>query len=501
MNIVDRIVAYFDPHAGVRRAQMRSALAHYEAAKPGKQRKTRRDSHSPDQLVQAGAGPLRAQARFLERNHDLARGALRTLVNNIIGPNGIGIEPQPRRADGTIHEDYAKALREAWRDWCKTPEVTHRHTWAKTQRLLARAWLRDGECFAQQLIGPVPKLDHGTRVPFSLELFEADMVPLDYDDGDKIRQGIERNGWGRPVGYWVYKQNPLDAGLVSLSANLRRVSADRMLHIAAIDRIGQLRGVSEFASILTRLDDIKDYEESERIAAKIAAALTAYVKRGSPEDYTAQLDDEGNPIPRDIRIQPGMIIDGLGVGEEIGLIDTKRPNPNVALFRQGQLRAAAAGIGASYSSISRDYNGTYSAQRQELVEQWVHYAVLTDEFVGMAVQPVWEQFVAIAHLSGVVPIPADVAASSADDALFIGQSMPWIDPLKEAKANLELTKAGFASEVEIIRRRGGNPRDVLEQIAAWREKVKQKGLTLSSDAATDKQAAGPVPANGEQDAE
>jgi capsid protein len=79
--------------------------------------------------------------------------------------------------------------------------------------------------------------------------------------------------------------------------------------------------------------------------------------------------------------------------------------------------------------------------------------------------------------------------------------MPWIDPLKEAKANLELTQAGFASEVEIIRRRGGNPRDVLEQIAAWREKVKEKGLTLSSDAATDKQAAGPAPANGEQDAE
>ena len=69
-----------------------------------------------------------------------------------------------------------------------------------------------------------------------------------------------------------------------------------------------------------------------------------------------------------------MIIDGLSVGEEIGLIDTKRPNPNVALFRQGQC-GRRRGIGASYSSISRD-NGIYSAQRQELgFEQWVHYAV------------------------------------------------------------------------------------------------------------------------------
>lgn len=484
LNLVDRLVAYFSPENGMRRAQMRTVLAHYEAAKPSKQRKNRRDTLSPDQLVLSGASTLRAHARHLERNHDISRGALRTLVNNIIGPNGIGIEPQPRRADGTIHEDYAKALREAWRDWQKTPEVSHQHTWARVQRLMARSWLRDGECFAQQLMGPVAKLDHGTLVPYSLELFEADMVPLDYQDGDRISQGIERNGWGRPVGYWVYRKNPLEAGLVSLGSNLRRISADRMLHVAAIDRIGQLRGVSEFASIITRLEDIKDYEESERIAAKIAAALTAYVKRGNPDSYTEQLDEQGNPLPRDLRIQPGMIIDGLAVGEEIGLIDTKRPNPNVAIFRQGQLRAAAAGWGASYSSISRDYNGTYSAQRQELVEQWVHYAVLTDEFTGMFVQPVWEAFVATAHLSGTVPIPSDVVPASADDALFVGQSMPWIDPLKEANASEALTRAGFASEVEMIRKRGGNPRDVLEQIDSWRRQTADKGLVFTSDAAS-----------------
>lgn len=481
-NLIDSLIGYINPAAGLRRVQMRAALAHYEAAQKGKQRKLRQDTSSPNQLVSQGAAALRAQARHLERNHDISRGALRTLVNNIVGPNGIGIEPQPRRADGTIHEDYAKALLEAWRDWQKTPEVTHRHHWAKAQRLMCKAWIRDGEALAQMLMGPVPKLDHGTRVPFSLELFEPDMVPMDYNDGSRIRQGIEINGWGRSVGYYVWRENPLDAGLLPRAADLRRISADRMLHIANVDRIGQLRGVSEFASIITRLDDIKDYEESERIAAKIAAALTAYVKRGSPEDYTPQLDESGNPIPRDIRIQPGMIIDGLGVGEEIGLIDTKRPNPNVAIFRQGQLRAAAAGIGASYSSISRDYNGTYSAQRQELVEQWVHYAVLADEFVGAIIQPTWEAFVAIANLSGVVPMPADVSPSSADDALFIAQAMPWIDPMREAESSLKLAQAGFASEVEIIRRRGGRPDAVLEQIDAWRKKVADKGLVFTSAA-------------------
>lgn len=502
MNLVDRLVGYVNPAAGLRRISARRALdsvsASYDATAPSKQRKRHRDTQSPQQLVERNAVSLRAQARHLERNHDIARGILRTLTNNIVGPNGIGIEPQPRRADDTVHEEYAAALREAWRDWCITPEVSHVHHWSRLQRLMAKAWLRDGEVFGQTLMGAVPFLDHGTRVPFSLEVFEADFVPMDYSDGARIRNGIECNAWGRPVGYYVYRNNPLDTGVLPRSTDLKRIPADSILHIAVLDRLGQLRGVSEFASVITRLDDIKDYEESERIAAKIAAALTAYVKRGSPDMYVAPdggTDADGNPLPRDIRIAPGMIIDGLGIGEEIGLIDSKRPNPNVVTFRQGQLRAVAGGIGASYSSISRDYDGTYSAQRQELVEQWVHYAVLTDDFVGQIVQPVWERFVLAAHLSGVAKRPADVVESSADDALYIAQSMPWIDPLKEANAWCTLVKAGFASEVEVIRKRGGNPRDVLEQISLFRQAAKDKGLKFDSDAGNANAAPAPAPAD------
>ena len=188
---------------------------------------------------------------------------------------------------------------------------------------------------------------------------------------------------------------------------------------------------------------------------------------------------------------PGMIIDSLAVGEEIGMIDSNRPNPNLITFRQGQLRAVAAGVGASYSSLARDYNGTYSAQRQELVEQWINYAVLTDEFVGQLVQPVWQDFVQIAHLSGVVPIPKDVDPTSADDALYVGQSMPWIDPLKEALAWHSLVQDGFASEVEVMRKRGANPRDVLEQIAAHRKAVAEKGLIFGADFANQGKAVAP----------
>ena len=497
-NMVDSIVGYFFPRAGLARYSARQVLntiqsrAH-ESSQPSRTRKFYTDRLSPNQIVLQGAGALMAQARHMERNNDIARGILRTMTNNIVGPNGIGIEPQPRRADGSIHQDYAAALRHAYREWAKAPEVTGLHTMASMQRMLARTWLRDGEVFGQEVVGTIPGLAYPTTVPYLLELFEADLCPLYYESGDRIRQGVERNAWGKPVAYWVYKGNPLDNTIASsvLASDLKRIPAERVIHVALRDRIGQLRGISEFASIIGRLEDIKDYEDSERIAAKVAAALTAYVKKTNPEGYdadSAKVDENGNAIGRDLRMSPGMIIDGLAVGEEIGMIDSTRPNPNLITFRQGQLRAVAAGVGASYSSIARDYNGTYSAQRQELVEQWINYAALTDAFTGLCVQPLWDTFVSIAHISGAVKTPKDVKPGSENDALYIAQAMPWIDPLKEANALVELTKAGFTSEVAAIRRSGQNPRDVLEQITQWRTEAKDKGLVLSSDAANDKGA-------------
>ena len=211
--------------------------------------------------------------------------------------------------------------------------------------------------------------------------------------------------------------------------------------------------------------------------------MGAYVKRiPGPEGYEHPAEGEAE-AERNLRMQPGMIFDGLKVGEEIGMIDTNRPNPNLVSWRSGQLRAYAAGVGASYSSISRDYDGTYSALRQELVEQWVHYAVLTDDFAGQISLPVYETLVRVAHLSGVLPIPKDVQPGTESECLLVGQQMPWIDPLKEAKAWELLAQSGFASEVEIIRRRGGNPREMLEQITEWRRDAQERGLRFTSDAA------------------
>lgn len=474
MNLVDRLVAYFDPDAGLRRAHMRNVLAKFEAVEGDKQRIKPRDMRAPDAILQNAGPQLRAQARDLESNLDIADGALGFLTNTVIGPRGIGVEPQPKKSDGSIHADFAKAIRVLWMDFCKRPEVTHTMSMAQAERLAFRTWVRDGEVLAQHVMGNVSRLNHGTVVPYSVELLEPDYLPFDNDPARNIVQGVEMNVWGQRRAYHVYKQHP-GGGMNWYSSgaylDTKVVPAERMTHVRLVKRLHQTRGQSVFASCFNRLMDIKDYEASERIAAKVAASMAAYIKKGIPEDYKSP-DAEGDDVEhREIHFRPGLIFDDLRPGEDVGTIDTSRPNSNAEGFLELQMRRTAAGIGMSYSSFSKNYDGTYSAQRQELVEQWSSYEVLAHEFVDQFKMPIYTRFIDMALASGQLVLPGDVDPLSLHDALWQMQQMPWIDPKKEAEAWAMLEENGHASGPEIIRRRGRNPDDVVAEEMQWREKT------------------------------
>ncbi|MGV8691689.1 phage portal protein, partial [Pseudomonas aeruginosa] len=139
-------------------------------------------------------------------------------------------------------------------------------------------------------------------------------------------------------------------------------------------RIGQNRGVPMLHAVLIRLADLKAYEASERVAARISAALAMYIKKGNPDSHSVEpgKDRKNRTIP----IAPGMVFDDLEPGEDVGMIESNRPNPFLEGFRNGQLRMIGAGTRSTYSSVSRAYDGTYSAQRQELVEGWLGYDLL-----------------------------------------------------------------------------------------------------------------------------
>ena len=165
---------------------------------------------------------------------------------------------------------------------------------------------------------------------------------------------------------------------------------------------------------------------------------------------------------------PGLIGDELLPGERIEVIDSKRPNPNIENYLNSQMRRAAGGLGTSFSSLSMNYNGTYSAQRQELVEKFGYYAMLGEWFVAKFVRPVWEEFVMAAVQRGLVRIPAGWTIRHMQAAHFVRPAMPWIDPLKEILARQQAVDAGWLAPQQAILQSGNDPEEVLRLREDWK---------------------------------
>lgn len=474
------LLSYIAPQFALKRAQARHVLAAYEAAKPTRTHKPKRSTGAADVSVQLAGKSLREQCRYLDENHDIVTGLFDRLEERIIGGQGIGVEPIPMSLTGEVHTELAAQIKDAWAEWSLKPDTSGEYSRPQLERHVLRTWLRDGECLAQMLIGPVLHYDYLTEVPFALEAIEPDYLPFDLNDRSKgIVQGIQRNAWRRATHYHLHKSNPAEV-YSSLKLDTKPVPADRMIHIAHRKRLHQNRGVPMLHSALIRLVEIKDYEESERVAARISAALAMYIKKGNPDMYV--MGDNAKQQDRTFPIAPGIVIDTLLPGEEVGMIESNRPNTFLEGFRNGQLRAVASTTRMGYSTLARNYNGTYSSQRQELVEAQLGYDLLQHEFIDSWCRRVYRNWLATAIASNVIDVPVDVDEASLFSAVYQGPVMPWIDPRKEADAWEILVEAGFADEAEVARARGRNPQELKKSRVSEIRTNREEGLVYSSDA-------------------
>lgn len=473
-NYLDSIISYVSPSWSAARARKRNIAAAYEAAAPSRTHKAKKETRGANQSVFAAGKSLRDQARWLDENHDIVIGLLDKLEERVVGSRGIMVDPQPLNIDDTVNTEFADEIRKRWAIWSVKPEVTGRFTRPQAERLALRTWLRDGETFGQMLKGNVPGYTYLTDTKFAIELLEPDFIPFQFSEiSKKIKQGIRLDSWGRPKGYQVLYDHPGES--TGIRFKTKEVLAENMMHLALVKRLHQVRGVSLLHGIIIRLADLKQYEESERVAARIAAALGFYIKKGNPDSYVAP-QNEGKK--REIEFSPGMTFDNLEMGEEVGMIESNnRPNPGLESFRNGQLRAVAAGSRSSYSSIARDYSGTYSSQRQELVESFEGYSVLQDEFVAQWARPVFRNWLQMELLN--MTIPKEIDRQSLFNAVYLAPVMPWIDPKKEAEGWKIQIRGGAATQTEWIQARGKNPTEVM------RIRINEINFNLKHDLVTD----------------
>lgn len=481
MSIIDRAIIQISPAWALRRSYAKSCLEMYEAAKPDRLHSAKGNFSSANTTNEWAWDSIRGQARYLEENHDLIDGLLGVLVNNVVG-GGISVEPLPLTRDGELHTEFAEELSEGFEEWALLPDSRGELSLGELERLVCRTWVRDGEVFGEQILGNPKGFRHPNgKVPFSIQALEPEFLPISFTKEKRgIFQSIQYNQWGQPEFYYVYPFHPEDVHSPLSQIPLPK-NASNIVHLKYVKRLHQSRGVSILASSLKRISGLQNYEESELVAARIAASIALYIKRSSEGIPPGESKDSDSKGRRYFDLAPGSLFDDLETNEDIGIVESKRPNSLLQSFRDAMVKAVCSATGVNFSTVAKTYSGTYSAQRQELVDSYVSYGVLSDAFISSWSRPMYQRYVQMSLLSGRHRAPSNVDIESIASAHFQPPVMPWIDPARESRSNEINTRNGWATDSEIIRSRGKNPAKVKRQRVVEVQENREKGLVCEND--------------------
>jgi lambda family phage portal protein len=469
MNILDKMIGYVAPQWGAKRARARLAARHYESASFG--RRTDGWSRRQSDANAAASGPtlrlLRAQARDLVRNNAWARNGLRGIVADVVG---WGIRPRPSGRG-------AARAAELWRQWGETRQcdAAGRVDFYGLQALVMRCVAESGECLIRMR---ARRPDDGLAIPLQLQVMEPDLLDTERDgiqlpNGGSIVQGIELDAIGRRAAYWLFDRHP-GANSILYNPISNRIPADQILHVYVMERPGQLRGPSWFASVDLRLHDFADYEDATLMKQKIAACMAVILtdpEGGASASGIAGVDSTtGHPTDE---LQPGMILT-MPPGKSATVTNPPQSSDHES-YTVTQLRAVAAGLGIPYERLSGDYSKTsFSSARmarlayERNIEQWVWHLM-----VSQFCTPVWDAVMDIAQLAG-----EEVAGTAAE---WAPPPMPMLEPDKEGLAYMRLQRIGAITWDQMVRSLGYDPATQLKEIAAFNAAIDKLGIVLDGD--------------------
>lgn len=401
----------------------------------------------PDREIQWALRDLRARARDLVKNNPYATGIVEAFADNVIGwDEGIRLKPTNKangeNADGQTINDVISA---AWTDWGmpENASTDEFDSWLEVQRLIIKTWVTDGEIFIRKRKG------YDNAYAYAVQLIDADYLDEGYNvapdaNGVEIRQGVELDKNGRRLGYWFWPRHPYGPfGHTALPRE--RVPAEEIEHFFIRYRVGQTRGFSLFAPILTNLKMIDGITEAELVATRLAAAKMGFITNNDPvalEAYGERLakvnDDagEGEEIePRSWDIEPGLM-EELLPGQSFEGFDPSHPNAALEVFLKLMLRGVARGFSMSYLTLTGDLEGAnYSSMRAGLLPERDHWRIIQAVVAVKVHRPIYLGWLSTASLTPMLNLPGLWSDFSAHE--WRPRGWKWVDPLKDLLA-LEL---------------------------------------------------------------
>ena len=473
MSLIDQVLIELAPGLARARLANRAAarvLMRYDAASGSDRARSLRPVRGTADVAGAQRGRIAAVVRDMIRNTPFATRAQAVIAANVVGD---GIIPKPTGGTAAARKALLKLVQ---RHFDTTDiDAEGRQTLYGLQRLVVSTMVEAGECL---VVRRWQDRGRGLALPFQVQVIEPEYLDTMRDgtlaDGQVIRDGIQFGADGQRVGYWLFAEHP-GGSWRRFRQESRLVPARDVLHIYRQDRPGQQRGVSWFAPVVLTLADYADIQSAQLMRQKIAACFAAF-------RYTPEAEFEGVPGDDDAPDGLGSIVPGriqnLPPGYDIKFAS---PPPVEGYDDLGQwtMRAAAAGLGITYESLSGDLSRVnFSSARMGRLEMDRNITAWQWQIVvPQLLQPItaWAmEALDVYRAAGLIRL------SRTEDLGFDWVPPPRIivDPAREIPAMRELVQGGYKSRQHVIRELGYDPETVLEEQIEDKKSAETAGLAL-----------------------
>lgn len=481
MNLLDSFIGFFSPEAGYRRTVYREELKAlksyaYDAANHARLNAGWPAINEPAFFTDKIDAPtLRARSRDLERNSDIYNSIISSFVRNCV-KEGFTLQARtPKEKLNTQIED----LFYQWSSNANNFDVTATQNLNQMLRMITRRCIVDGGILI------IKTYDKKAAIPLKLQALEVDcltdLATSPKKAGNKVVNGIEYTPQNKIYGYWI-AQYSVD-GL--MQENPVFYQAKDVIFLFNKNRPTQIREVPMLAHVISRIRDINEFMTAVSVKERVSACLGLMIKKSNPAvggwgRAQTMTNERGGSQYAGKKLTPGMILE-LAAGDDASVLDPKSSSTDANSFLNTMQHLISSGVGISYESISRDMSrSTYSSARQGAIEDDLTFTQIID-MLRTFLNDIYEEFITAAVMSNTLIIN-DYFNNKGKylNHEFLSSSRRWVDPLKEANAQISALNAGVKTYADVCAENGKDWRDQIDSIAAINEYAKTKGLSLNT---------------------
>lgn len=435
---------------------------------------------------------VRNRSRELYQNNPHVQNYFQLLETHVVGPDGYTLKVRTREKVGNTFQPRARINALVERHWKRFGargvfDVTGRHSLKSLLALMVTTVARDGEAIVvRHTFKPTKKNPYG----IAYQLIATDRLDLTHnvgenDQGVSICMGVEIDRFQKPIAYH-FNDAQANQSLQRRQSRRVRVPADQVIHIYAQEHAEQVRGVPWLNAVMLPLHQLKQFEDSTMVAARIGASKTGFFynengESGGAEALASGVDEAGNLV---MDAEPGLL-QALPPGWKFQAFTPDFPAATFEAFVKAIKRSIANGVRIGYNTLFQDLSDVnYSSIRQDLIASRDMWKNLHAWVIEWFLEVIYEDWLQQSFLNNALKdadgwaVPNTVISELLQDYDFFGRSFPWVDPKNDMEALILAINMGIISRPRVAEMMGEDIYAQGEESAAFRDFIKRLDLNV-----------------------